>query len=148
MAKKRLFFPNIPLLYAQDVFQVCKPHRRDLKNPFTLSINYCSIIFRRLSHLVTSHHHVFVSFSFFERSPESDLGLCLSSVFITRIAFSLFLPCQFHNFNLKAVLQLSGHLAAPETTWWEDDFVRTIHALMWCRYFPSRNPVRCQYLCS
>lgn len=59
VAKKRLYFKTNMLLsyagiFARDVFQVCKPHQRALKNPFTPSINYCSIIFRWLSHRATS----------------------------------------------------------------------------------------------
>lgn len=79
---KIIFFANMPLLYAgmfaQAVFQVCKSLWRALKNPFTLSSHHCSISFRWLSHLVTSHHRLFILFSFFECSPESGLRLCLS----------------------------------------------------------------------
>lgn len=87
-------------------------------------------------------------FLFLKCLPESDVGLCRSFVFLAPRAISF--SCQFHNFVLRAVFQLSEQRAVPKTILWEDDFrlVRTTHALMWCRFLPSRNSVRCRNLFS
>ena len=102
------------------------------------SVNYCSFIFRWLSH--------FISFSFFQMLTRKWHGaLSLSSCFPAPLALLfLFLPCQFRKFDLKAVSQLPEQLAVPNTQLCKDDFllVRTTDALMWYRYLPFRSTVR------
>ena len=162
VAKTRLFFADMPLSYAgmfaQAVFQVCRSLWKALKNPFALSSHYCSIRFRWLSHLVTSHHRLFILFSFFECSPESGLRLCLSffprspsqqSLFFFLVNFALLTSFTASTSRLflssLSNLQLLSLCGGKMTfALWELPCL----ALMWCTYFPSRNPVRRRHLFS
>lgn len=91
-------------IFAQDVIQLCLPHWRALKNPFTLKCQLFLYSFQAGEYpliIVSSSH-----FHFQSANLESGQVLCLCLlVFTAPSAVFLFCPCQFHNFDLKDVFQ-------------------------------------------